>query len=114
MKQPVKKVSLIIFIAGLTAACAHPPVVSVVKPADRELTCAQIINEIDDLQHGIIAAKKEKGWTGGNIARGLLFWPAILGTHNNVNEAVNAANARIVHLEHIKTEKECVAASQDT
>ncbi len=111
MKQTVKKVSLVIFVGGLAAACAHPPVVNVVKPADRDLTCAQIINEIDDLEQGIIAAKKEKGWTGGNIARGLLFWPAILGTHNNVNEAVAAAESRIVHLEHIKVEKECVGAS---
>ena len=101
------KMIVMILVAGLIVACAKPKVVQVTKPGDEGLTCAQIANEIDDLQNGIIDAKKEKGWTGGNIARGLLFWPAILGTHSNVNEAVNAANTRIVHLENLKKEKKC-------
>ena len=51
-------------------------------------------------------AEGEKGVTGGNAAR-LLFWPAIVGTYMNANEAIAAADNRKVHLANIMTQKNC-------
>lgn len=52
-------------------------------------------------------ADKEKGMTGGNVARALLFWPAILGTFSNANEAIAAADTRKVHLANLMNQKNC-------
>ena len=52
-------------------------------------------------------AKGEKGVTGGNTARALLFWPAIVGTYMNSNEAIQAADSRKVHLINIMRDKDC-------
>jgi len=52
-------------------------------------------------------ADKEKGMTGGNVARALLFWPAILGTFSNANEAIAAADSRKVHLANLMNQKSC-------
>ena len=52
-------------------------------------------------------AKGEKGVTGGNTARALLCWPAIVGTYMNSNEAIQAADSRKVHLINIMRDKDC-------
>ena len=52
-------------------------------------------------------AKGDKGVTGGNTAKALLFRPAIVGTYMNSNEAIQAANSRKVHLMNIMRDKDC-------
>ena len=55
---------------------------------------------------GYEQADGEKGVTGGNVAR-LLFWPSIVGTYLNANEAIQAADSRTVHLANIMRNKNC-------
>lgn len=86
-----------LFAALLLAGCATPTVVQTVKPGDNGLSCAQLQNEYVDAQKFRDEADKEKGMTGGNVARAILFWPAILGSYSNANEAMAAADAK-VHL----------------
>jgi hypothetical protein len=81
----------------LLAGCATPTVVQTVKPGDSGLSCAQLQNEFADA---------EKGVTGGNVAR-LLFWPAIVGTTMNANEAIAAADNRKVHLANLMNQNKC-------
>lgn len=100
-------IKLAVSSAVLLCACATPTVVQTVKPGDTGLNCAQLQNEYVDTERFRIEADKEKGMTGGNVARALLFWPAILGSYSNANEAMAAADARKVHLANQMSQKNC-------
>jgi hypothetical protein len=91
----------------LLDACAHPTVAKSVKPGDTGLSCAQLQNEYADAERFRDEADKEKSVTGGNVVRALLFWPAILGTASNANEAIAAADTRKVHLANQMANKNC-------
>lgn len=102
-----KKVVASLSAALLMGACAHPTVVQSVKPGDAGLSCAQLQNEYADAERFREEADKEKSVTGGNVVRALLFWPAILGTASNANEAIAAADSRKVHLANQMANKNC-------
>ena len=102
----MRKTIACVFACGLTA-CASPTVVQSVKVGDNGLTCSQLQNEYQDAEKFRADADKEKGVTGGNVVRALLFWPAILGSFSNANEAIAAADSRRVHLANIMTQKNC-------
>jgi hypothetical protein len=90
----------------LLAGCATPTVVQTVKPGDAGLSCSQLQNEFADAEKFRKDADAEKGVTGGNVAR-LLFWPAIIGTTMNANEAIAAADNRKVHLTNLLNQNKC-------
>ena len=98
---------LAILAATLLSACASPTVVQSVKPGDAGLSCAQLQNEFADAERFRVEADKEKSVTGGNVVRALLFWPAILGTAANANEAIAAADTRKVHITNQMNLKKC-------
>lgn len=100
------KPSIVIICSALLGACASPTVVQAVKPNDSTLTCLQLQNEYTDAENLKNAAGEEKGVTGGNVAR-LLFWPSIIGTYMNANEAIAAADNRKVHLANLMSQKNC-------
>ena len=91
----------------LLAGCSKPTVVEVLMPGDEELNCGQLKNAYAEAERFKEEAKGEKGVTGGNTARALLFWPAIVGTYMNSNEAIQAADSRKVHLINIMRDKDC-------
>jgi hypothetical protein len=101
------KLTLTAALVVVLAGCASPTVVQSVKAGDSGLTCPQLQNEYQDAEALRAAADKEKGMTGGNIARALLFWPAILGSFSNANEAIAAADARRVNLANLMNQKGC-------
>jgi len=103
------RVSTILFAlsSALLCACATPTVVQSVKPGDNGLSCAQLQNEYVDAERFRTEADKEKSVTGGNVVRALFFWPAILGTAANANEAMAAADSRKVHLANQMSQKNC-------
>jgi hypothetical protein len=102
----MKNLYSVLSVAALLSACASPTVVQTVKPGDIGLTCAQLQNEYSDAERFKKEADAEKGVTGGNVAR-LLFWPAIVGTTMNANEAIAAAENRKVHLSNVMMQKKC-------
>jgi hypothetical protein len=93
--------------ASLLGGCATPTVVQAVKPGDSGLSCAQLQNEYADAERFRAEADAEKSVTGGNVVRALFFWPAILGTAANANEAIAAADTRKVHLANQLNQKNC-------
>lgn len=93
-------------LVALLSACASPTVVQTMKPGDTGLSCSQLQNEYSDADRYRKEAESEKGVTGGNTAR-LLFWPAIVGTYMNANEAIAAAENRKVHLTNMMIQKKC-------
>jgi hypothetical protein len=106
VKEKLKLVaafSAITFIVG----CATPTVVAQRKAGDSELSCAQLKSEFNDAVEFEEKARKERGLTGTNVAAAIFFWPAMIGTYKNVEEATDAAKARQKHLEKIADEKKC-------
>jgi hypothetical protein len=101
----MKKI-LLISLTALLSACASPTVVQSTKPGDTGLSCAQLQNEYVDVERLKKEAEGEKGVTGGNVAR-LLFWPSIIVTYINANEAIAAAENRKVHLANVMMNKKC-------
>lgn len=109
MATPTSRISLsVVSIAvSVLAGCATPTVVQSVKPGDTGLSCAQLQNEYADAERFRTEADKEKSVTGGNVVRALFFWPAILGTAANANEAMAAADSRKVHLANQMNQRNC-------
>ena len=99
--------SIAIAVVAALAGCASPTVTQVVKPGDTGLSCSQIQNEYSDVQRLKKEADAEKSVTGGNVVRALFFWPAIIGTAMNANEAIAAADNRTVHLTNLMMQQKC-------
>lgn len=64
-------------------------------------------NEYSDTQRLKKEVDAEKTVTGGNVVRALFFWPAIIGTAMNANEAIAAADNRAVHLANLMMQRNC-------
>lgn len=97
-----------LLLVALLSACATPTVVQTMKPGDMGLTCAQLQNELSEADRYKKEAESEKGVTGGNVLR-LLFWPAIIGTYVNANEAISSAESRRIHLANLIAQQKCEA-----
>ncbi len=104
MHKPICLLIISLIIINLIG-CAHPTVVEIVLDDDYTMTCDELTKAIEDSRQFRKEAQSKKGFTGGNFTRGILLWPTILGTYSNANEAIHAADTRIVHLSHIKAEK---------
>ena len=91
----------------LVSACATPQVISIQKVGDGNLSCEQIKQEFVEAQEFEKNARREKGVTGTNVAAGLFFWPALLATYSNIDEAVDAARDRQDHLKKIAEKNGC-------
>lgn len=105
-----KNLILIVFLIFCTN-CAKPTVVEIAQKTDYKLSC-------EDLKFAILEtikfkedAEEQRDGTGANVTRTILFWPAMLKSMINSDEAVQAANDRIYHLEVIQLRKKCPTAS---
>ena len=100
---------LVILLTGFVFlnSCAKPTVVDSIMPGDEELNCGQLKNAVAETERFKREAENVKGGTGGNITRGIFFWPAIVQSYSNANEAIAAANSRKVHLFNIMNDRKC-------
>lgn len=96
------------FTIGLAlAGCAKPKVVEISQAGDPELPCPQLQSQLDEAEKLRVAAEGSRNTTGGNVVMGFLFFPGALLTHANVNEAVQAAEARKALLTGLMSQKNC-------
>ena len=93
--------------AFLLSACATPDVVGIQQVGDQGLSCDQLRAEFLEAQDFERRAEDERGATGTNILAGVFFWPALLATYSNIDDAVDAARDRQVILQNIASEKDC-------
>lgn len=104
----MKKIALVVgMFALLLQGCATPHVVQTKKVSDVNLSCPQILSEIEEADEFEAEARAERGVTGKNVAVGLLFWPALIGTYSNTEEAINAAKERRANLTTLYEQKNC-------
>lgn len=110
LKRSFFYITALSFLAG----CATPHVVQAVKTSDASLNCNQITVELAEADRFRSDAQKEKGMTGTNVAAVLLFWPAMIGTYSNANEAIAAADTRKLNLMALYNQKKCQDADLST
>ena len=99
---------------AVVSGCASPPVVSVTppvvsvkKPGDEELTCPQLKREYEEAFEVEAKARKERVVTVTKVAATSLFWPGLLGTYADTEEAIIAAKDRQKRLERLADDKKC-------
>ena len=107
------KFLMMVLAATATAAflggCASPTVVESKQSNDRMMSCDALKTAYGEAKDFESKARKERGVTGTNVAAAIFFWPAMLGTYKNTEDAIEAAKERQKHLESIAAEKKCPA-----
>jgi outer membrane biogenesis lipoprotein LolB len=104
----IKKSTLVALVGtALLFGCASPTVVQTKQSNDSSMNCAQLKTAYSDAQDFEAKARKERGVTGTNIAAAIFFWPAMIGTYKNTEEAIEAAKDRQKHIEKIAADKRC-------
>lgn len=96
-----------LLVAMSLAGCASPVVVESKKVSDNNLTCGEIVAQIEEAESFEKKARDDRKVTGTNVAAAVLFWPALLGTYSNTEEAINAAKERKQHLTKLYEKKKC-------
>lgn len=96
-----------IAISIMLLGCASPEVVQVKQIGDRSLTCEQIKTAYDDAGEFEEKARRERKVTGINVAAAIFFWPALIATYSNTDDAITAARDRQKNLTKIAEEKNC-------
>ena len=92
-----------LFLAG----CATPDVVDIKQAGDKKLSCEALEEQIEDANRFERKARDEKGVTGTNVAAAVFFWPGLLATYSNADDAIDAARERKRHLTRIYEKKDC-------
>ena len=85
-------------VALAVTACATPTVVDEVQIYDNSLNCQQIYSEYQLAQKYEQDARDERGVTGTNVLSVILWWPGLIATYLNTEDAIEAAQDRQEHL----------------
>lgn len=104
MKKSLIYLSISVLLIG---GCARSVAVEPAKLGDTQLTCSQLLSEIEEAEQFRKAAEDNKGVTGTNAAAVLLFWPALFVTYSDANEAIRAADERKANLMKLYSDSHC-------
>lgn len=107
---PILNIFLVLI---LLSSCAKPTKLEVIVPGDKKLDCEQLEMAFLDTRDFKKKAESYKDpGSGGNLTRTMLFWPALLQTIHNADEASRAADERGFHLVKIMNNKKCTKADK--
>ena len=105
----MKKALFAIVALAALVGCASPTVVQTRQVQDETLNCTQLRVAYDESENFEKKARDERGITGKNAAAVLLFWPALVGTYLNTEDAIKAARDRKDHLARLMLVRKCNA-----
>jgi hypothetical protein len=103
----IQKLALSVSVVALLSACATPTVVQPTQANDANLSCTDIKVQMSEAKRYEEEARSERGFTGKNVAAVLLFWPALIGTYMNTEDALRAARERQTNLMALSAQKHC-------
>ncbi|WP_032112409.1 hypothetical protein [Candidatus Paracaedibacter symbiosus] len=89
------------------SGCACPDIIEPTKVTDQSLDCGQLRAEMEHCEKARREVQAEKGATGTNVAAAIFFWPGLIATHMNVNDAIKALDERKANLNTIYQTKKC-------
>jgi hypothetical protein len=104
---------LIIALAFSLAGCATPTVVKTTQINDTELSCNALIAATEEAKKFEESARDERTVTGTNVGAAIFFWPGLIATYMNTDDAIDAARDRQAHLDKLYKKKGC-SGSSDT
>lgn len=107
-----KTLVVVLLVAVSFSGCASPTVVETKQINDSTLACSDLTAQIEEADTFEKKAREERKITGTNVAAAVLFWPALLGTYSNTEDAIKAAQERKQHLISLYEKKGCNAAAQ--
>lgn len=91
----------------LLTACASPAVIDARKVGDKGMSCEQIAQEVDEADRYERDARKERTVTGTNVLAAVFFWPALIVTYSNTEDAINGAKDRKTYLLKLSDKQDC-------
>lgn len=103
----IKQLAVLSAALLLAGGCATPHVVTEKQAADNSLSCNALLKEMEEAEKYEEEARKERGVTGTNVASAVFFWPGLVATYLNTEEAIDAARDRQDHLNDLYQEKGC-------
>jgi len=109
-----KALAIVLFVVMSFSGCASPTVVETKQINDPNLTCPNITTQIEEAEAFEKKAREERKVTGTNVAAAVLFWPALLGTYSNTEDAIKAAQERKQYLISLYEKKGCNAVQTQT
>ncbi|MCC7259602.1 MAG: hypothetical protein IT567_01055 [Alphaproteobacteria bacterium] len=106
-----RNIALSVAMLGLLAACAKPEVVEVNQTKDAALSCEEIQQELAIADSYRAKAEAENGATLTNFGAGLALGIPAIFTLQNIDKAVDAAEARKAHLQGLSRQQNCPEAN---
>lgn len=96
-----------IFLLSLVVGCSTPRVIETTKLSDRDLSCESLKDEFRHAEQAKKDAEDVKGVNGTNTAAAIFFPIGIIATYSNANEAISAADTRMMRLSDLMDKKNC-------
>jgi hypothetical protein len=103
----IVRIALALFITGLIIGCSTPKVIETTKLSDRDLSCESLKDEYREAEKAKKDAEDVKGVNGTNTAAAIFFPVGIIATYSNANEAIAAADNRMMRLTELMDKKNC-------
>jgi hypothetical protein len=104
----MKKILILLALFLFSASCASPTVVNVIGPNDNKFSCKELSDAIAKTnQYADEAQAAKKMNNPHNLGALLFFLPGMGMTMKNVDDAMEAAKARALHLNKLKEKKNC-------
>ena len=101
----MKKKFILITSIFFLASCASPEIIKTVQVSDNDLSCNQLIAATEEAKRFEEDGREERTVTGTNVAAALFWWPGLVATYINTDDAIDAAKDRQEHLTKIYNEK---------
>lgn len=102
-----KRLILSVFFLSLVGGCSTPKVIEVTRLSDRDLSCGSLRDEYQYAEQAKKDAEDVKGVNGTNTAAAIFFPVGIIATYSNANEAIAAADTRMMRLSDLMDKKNC-------
>mgnify|MGYP000359002727 CR=1 FL=1 len=95
------------FLLVLLSGCSTPKVIEPTRLSDRDLSCESLKEEYRYAEQAKKDAEDVKGVNGTNTAAAIFFPIGIIATYSNANEAIAAADTRMMRLSDLMDKKNC-------
>ncbi len=103
----IVRLAIALFFAGLVGGCSTPKVIEATRLSDRDLSCESLKEEYRYAEQAKKDAEDVKGVNGTNTAAAIFFPVGIIATYSNANEAIAAADTRMLRLSELMDKKNC-------
>ena len=106
----MKMFALILIVSAValsTVGCVTSPKVDKIKLGDNELSCKELVAQMEEADSFKKTGEGNKTVNKDNVIAGVFFFPALVSTYLDANDAIKAAEDRKANLMQMYNEKKC-------